>query len=122
MTLEEAWTEFRENEQRHGIHVSVLEASWLLRRLPGGQPATERTVEEETQGRFLDWLLYTKREKALAYEYLRMVGTVMVGPRQYWATNQAGRRAIAWESVATYPDSDSEIWDVIMVDSPGSEV
>lgn len=93
----------------------------LLREAAGGGSQQARgqeplSPEEEEQGRFLDWLLYTKQDKALAYELLRRTGSLTVGPRQYWTTKQGERRAIAWESRYTYPGSDSEIWDVILVD------
>ena len=120
MTLEEAWTEFRDAAQESGIHVSMLEAKQMLNGADGGTSRLRRqtplTAEQEEQGRFLDWLLYTKGEKALAYELLQRVGTVAVGPRQYWASHQGKRRVIAWESRYTYPGSDSEVWDLILVD------
>ena len=120
MTLEEAWTEFRDAAQESGIHVSMLEAKQMLNGADGGTSRLRRqtplTAEQEEQGRFLDWLLYTKGEKALAYELLQRVGTVTVGPRQYWASHQGKRRVIAWESRYTYPGSDSEVWDLILVD------
>jgi hypothetical protein len=120
MTLEEAWAEFRETAQESGIHVSMLEAHQMLSGAEGETSQLRRqaplTAEQEDQGRFLDWLLYAKKEKALAYELLQRVGTVTVGPRQYWASRQGERRAIAWESRYTYPDSDSEVWDLIFVD------
>jgi hypothetical protein len=120
MTLEEAWAEFRETAQESGIHVSMLEAHQMLSGAEGETSQLRRqaplTAEQEDQGRFLDWLLYVKKEKALAYELLQRVGTVTVGPRQYWASRQGERRAIAWESRYTYPDSDSEVWDLIFVD------
>ena len=119
MTLEEAWAEFKSVADGTDIHVGMLEAMQILRR--GGQAGrrqAELTPEKEDQGRFLDWLLHEKQERSLAYQYLRQVGTVTVGPRDYWATDQGGRRAIAWESSYSYPGSDSEIWDVIYVDAP----
>ena len=117
MTLEEAWAEFQAAADETDVHVGTLEAMQMLRR--GNQVGRQQaplTPEQEEQGRFLDWLLYVKQERSLAYQYLRKVGTVTVGPRQYWATDQSGRRAIAWESRYSYPGSDSEIWDVIYVD------
>jgi hypothetical protein len=60
--------------------------------------------------------LHSKKDRVLAYEFLRQVGTLTVGPRAYWASDQGGRRAIAWESRYTYPGSDSEIWDILYVD------
>jgi hypothetical protein len=120
MTLDEAWAEFRETADEHGVHVGTLEAMQFLSEAASGasqrrhQPT--RTPEQEERARFFDWLLHVKQDKGLAYALLRQVGTLTVGPRQYWATDQAGRRAIAWESIYTYPDSDSEIWDVIFVD------
>jgi hypothetical protein len=116
VTLEEAWAEFEAADETE-IHVGMLEAMQMLQRGSGGGRRQEPlTPEQEAQGRFLDWLLYVKKERGLAYQYLRKVGQITVGPRQYWATDQRGRRAIAWESRYSYPDSDSEIWDVIMVD------
>jgi len=118
--LEEAWAEYQNGPHQNGVHVGMLEAMQLLREATGGKPQTrsqERiSPEKEEQGRFLDWLLHTKQDRALAYELLRQTGTLTVGPRQYWATTQGQRRAIAWESRYTYPDSDSEIWDLIPVD------
>lgn len=122
--LEEAWAEYRSGagsgERENGVHVGMLEAMQLLREAAGeesGAKSPERlSPEKEDQGRFLNWLLYTKRDKVLAYELLRQTGSLTVGPRQYWATTQGQRRAIGWESRYTYPDSDSEIWDVIIVD------
>lgn len=120
MTLDEAWAEFRQSGRQDGIHVGTLEAMQLLREAAGqassGRQQAPRSAEQEEQARFFDWLLHTKQERALAYEFLQQVGTLTVGPRQYWATKQGTRRAIAWESRFTYPDSDSEIWDVILVD------
>ena len=116
MTLDEAWAEFQAADETD-IHVGMMEAMQMLRSgNRGGRKDEPLTPEQEVQGRFLDWLLYVKNERRLAYQFLRKVGTVTVGPRQYWATDQRGRRAIAWESRHTYPDSDSEIWDVIFVD------
>jgi hypothetical protein len=116
VTLEEAWAEFQA-EDEVDIHVGTLEAMQMLRHgSQAGRQQEPLTPEQVEQGRFLDWLLYAKKERSLAYQYLRKVGTVTVGPRQYWATDQSGRRAIAWESRYSYPDSDSEIWDVIFVD------
>ncbi|MFC2045972.1 hypothetical protein ACFLTC_00430 [Chloroflexota bacterium] len=116
MTLEEAWAEFQTADETD-IHVGMLEAMQMLRGgSQGGRQDEPLTPEQEVQGRFLDWLLHVKQERGLAYEFLRKVGQVTVGPRQYWASDQRGRRAIAWESRYSYPDSDSEIWDVIMVD------
>jgi hypothetical protein len=120
MTLEEAWTEFRETGQGGGIHIGMLEAMQALPKVASesqrGRRQVPLTPEQEEQGRFLDWLLHVKRNKSLAYELLKKVGTITVGPRQYWASHQGGRRAIAWESSYTYPGTDSEIWDVIIVD------
>jgi hypothetical protein len=125
--LEEAWAEYQKagrvhqgEPHRSGIHIGTLEAMQLLRESPGGASQARGkeplAPEQEEQGRFLDWLLYTKQDRVLAYELLRRTGTLTVGPRQYWATKQGQRRAIAWESRYTYPDSDSEIWDVLLVD------
>jgi hypothetical protein len=120
--LEEAWAEFQTSGGSHqdGARVGMLEAMQLIREATDGASRArgrERlSPEQEERGRFLDWLLYTKQDKVLAYELLRRTGTLMVGPRQYWATKQGQRRAIAWESRYTYPDSDSEIWDIILVD------
>ena len=118
--LEEAWAEYQSRPQQNGVHVGTLEAMQLLREVTGGklQSRNQERVspDKEEQGRFLDWLLHTKQDRALAYELLRQTGTLTVGPRQYWATTQGQRRAIAWESRYTYPDSDSEIWDLILVD------
>jgi hypothetical protein len=120
--LEEAWAEYQKAGGPHsgGPHVGTLEAMQLLREATGGTSQArgqERLApEQEEQGRFLDWLLYTKQDRVLAYELLQRTGTLTVGPRQYWATKQGKRRAIAWESRYTYPDSDSEIWDVLLVD------
>jgi len=119
LTLEEAWAEFKFATEGTDIHVGMLEAMQILRR--GGQTErrhAELTPEKKEQGLFLDWLLHAKQDRSLAYQYLRQVGTVTVGPRDYWATDQGGRRAIAWESSYSYPGSDSEIWDVIYVDAP----
>lgn len=119
MTLEEAWAEFKTVTDGTDIHVGMIEAMQMLR--GGGQAGRRRSElppEKEEQGRFLDWLLYVKKDRGLAYQYLRQVGTVTVGPRDYWATDQGGRRAIAWESSYSYPGSDSEIWDLIYVDGP----
>ncbi len=122
--LEEAWAEFQETVEADGLHVGMLEAIQLLRGTTNSTPWARRqrpaTPEQEEQARFFDWLLYVKQDKPLAYELLRQVGTLTVGPRQYWATEQGGRRAIAWESSHTYPGTDSEIWDVILVDEKGS--
>jgi hypothetical protein len=116
VTLEEAWAEFQA-EDEVDIHVGMLEAMQMLQDgSRSGRQQEPLTPEEEARGRFLDWLLHAKQERSLAYQYLRKVGQVTVGPRQYWATDQSGRRAIAWESRYSYPDSDSEIWDVIFVD------
>jgi hypothetical protein len=120
MTLEEAWVEFRETQPEGGIHVGSLEAMLLLRG-DSGSPAeshhqTPSKPEQEEQGRFLDWLLHVKGNKVLAYKLLHKAGTITVGPRQYWASKQGERRAIAWESRYTYPGTDSEIWDLIFVD------
>jgi hypothetical protein len=120
MTLEEAWAEFQETAGEGGTHVGTLEAMQLLRETARGMPRArsrkQGTPEEEEQVRFFDWLLHVKQEKTLAYELLRRLGTITVGTRQYWTTKQGERRAIAWESVYTYPGTDSEIWDVILVD------
>ncbi len=119
MTLDEAWAEFRTTAHGHGVHVGMLEAMQLLTGVDNGRSQRHRsslTLEQEEQGRFLDWLLHVKKDTGLAYELLRQVGTLTVGLRQYWATEQGGRRAIAWESSSTYPGTDSEIWDVILVD------
>jgi hypothetical protein len=118
LTLEEAWAEFKSVSDETDIHVGVLEAMQILRSggLAGRRQA-KLTPEKEEQGRFLDWLLHEKQDRSLAYQYLRQVGTVTVGPRDYWATDQGGRRAISWESSYSYPGSDSEIWDVIYVDA-----
>ena len=119
MTLDEAWVEFQDS-QNGGIHIGLLEARQLLEtvvnRGPSSGQAASQTAEQEEQARFLDWLLHVKKERALAYEFLQKVGSLSVGPRQYWITQQGTRRAIAWESRATYPGTDSEIWDVIFVD------
>ena len=122
--LEEAWAEYRNEsesgEGQSGVHVGMLEAMQLIREAAGEESGArspeQLSPEKEEQGRFLDWLLHTKRDKVLAYELLRQTGSLTVGPRQYWATTQGQRRAIGWESRYTYPDSDSEIWDVILVD------
>jgi hypothetical protein len=118
--LEEAWAEYQSRTEQNGVHVGALEAMQLLREAAGGklQPRNQERLspQKEEQGRFLDWLLHTRQDKALAYELLRQTGTLTVGSRQYWATTQGQRRAIAWESRYTYPDSDSEIWDLILVD------
>ncbi len=120
MTLDEAWAEFQQTTHGHGVHVSLFEARQLLAQAEDGTWRPGRrgplTPEQEEQARFFDWLLYTRQDKVLAYEFLRVVGTLTVGPRQYWATEQRGRRAIAWESSFTYPGTDSEVWDVILVD------
>jgi hypothetical protein len=120
MTLEEAWVEFRETAEGSGLHVSTLEAKQLLQDITGKRGRTRHhaplTAEQQEQGRFLDWLLYVKKDKTLAYEFLQRAGTVTVGPRQYWISDQGKRRAIAWESHYTYPGTDSEVWDVIFVD------
>lgn len=120
MTLDEAWAEFRKGSQEGGIHVGMQEAMQLLEALTSGGPYTgqtpPQTPEQEERARFFDWLLHVKEERRLAYEFLQRVGSLTVGPRQYWITQQGERRAIAWESRATYPGTDSEIWDVILVD------
>lgn len=117
MTLEEAWIEFNQQAGERGIHVSLYEAKELLRELTDERSGSQSRAEKgKPYGPFLDWLLHVKQEKRLAYDLLREVGTVTVGPREYWATEQSGRRAIAWESSFTYPGSDSEIWDIIPVD------
>ena len=120
MTLEEAWDEFRDTAHESGTHVSMLEAKQIVSSADGELSRLHRQTplmaEQEEQGRFLDWLLYVKDEKALAYKLLQRVGTLTVGPRQYWASHQGKRRVIAWESRYTYPDSDSEVWDLIFVD------
>ena len=120
MTLEEAWAEFQETASEAGIHVGTLEAMQMLREAtaeasPAGAQKL-RTPEQEEQARFFDWLLHDREEKVLAYELLQRLGSISVGTRQYWTTMQGGRRAIAWESRFTYPGTDSEIWDVILVD------
>lgn len=120
MTLDEAWAEFREESQEHGIHVGMLEAMQLLEAATSegssiGQPSPQ-TAEQKEQARFFDWLLYVKKDRTLAYEFLQQVGSLTVGHREYWITKQGTRRAIAWESRATYPGTDSEVWDVILVD------
>jgi len=118
--LEGAWAEFQETVQEDGAHVGTLEAMQMLREAGGGGAQARRhtplTPQQEERARFFDWLLHVKGDKALAYEFLRLVGTLTVGPRQYWVSDQRGRRAIAWESSYTYPGSDSEIWDIILVD------
>jgi hypothetical protein len=128
--LEEAWAEFRETVQEGeahargahggGFHVGTLEAMQLLQEAAGKRSGARRqtpaTPQQQEQARFFDWLLHVKQDKALAYEFLRRVGTLSVGPREYWASDRGGRRAIAWESSYTYPGSDSEIWDIIYVD------
>ena len=122
--LAKAWAEYRmgaeSGKDRGDVHVGMLEAIQLIREAAGEDTGARRpeqlSPEKEEQGRFLDWLLHTKRDKVLAYELLRKTGSLTVGPRQYWATTQGQRRAIGWESRYTYPDSDSEIWDVIFVD------
>lgn len=123
--LKEAWAEFQENVQQDGahasgVHVGTLEAMEFLREAADGTPQARRkdslTPDQEEQGRFFDWLLHVKQDKPLAYEFLRREGTITVGPRQYWISDQGGRRAIAWESRYTYPGTDSEIWDIILVD------
>lgn len=120
MTLDEAWAEFRRGSQEGGIHVGMLEAMHLLetdvRREPLAGQVAPQTAEQEEKARFFDWLLHVKKERKLAYEFLQQVGSLTVGLRQYWITQQGTRRAIAWESRATYPGSDSEVWDVIFVD------
>ena len=119
LTLEEAWAEFKSVTEGTDIHVGMLEAMQIFRSGgQAGQRQAELTPEKKERGRFLDWLLHEKQDRSLAYQYLRQVGTVTVGPRDYWATDQGGRRAIAWESSYSYPGSDSEIWDVIYVDAP----
>ncbi len=119
-SLEEAWAEYRETAQQSGVHVGTWEAMELLReatgKRPGGRRQTAVTPQQQEQAQFFDWLLHVKQDRALAYEFLRRVGTLTVGPRDYWATDQGGRRAIAWESRYTYPGSDSEIWDILYVD------
>ncbi len=123
--LEEAWAEYRETVEEGGghgggFHVGTLEAMELLReaagKRSGGRRQEPTTPEQQEQARFFDWLLHVKQDRALAHEFLRRVGTLVVGPREYWASDQGGRRAIAWESRYTYPDSDSEIWDILYVD------
>jgi hypothetical protein len=120
MTLDEAWAEFREKSQEHGIHVGMLEAKQLLEAAASQgssmAQASAQTAEQKEQARFFDWLLYVKKDRMLAYEFLSQVGSLTVGPRQYWITKQGTRRAIAWESRATYPGTDSEVWDVIFID------
>lgn len=118
MTLEEAWVEFNQQTGERSIHVSLSEAKELLRELTDNRAGSQsrRPEKGRAYGRFLDWLLHVKQEKRLAYELLRKTGTVTVGPREYWATEQGGKPAIAWESSYTYPGTDSEIWDVIPVD------
>jgi len=118
MTLEEAWTEFNQQDRKDSIHVSLHEAKELLGELTSRSSKSQahRSAKRAEYGPFLDWLLHIKQDKGLAYELLRKVGTVTVGPREYWATERGGRRAIAWESSYTYPGTDSEIWDVIPVD------
>ena len=120
MTLEEAWAEFQQTPDPGAAHVGTLEAMEIIREAQGQVKNLRRqgplTAEQEQQGRFLNWLLHVKREKALAYELLQQTGTLTVGPREYWASKQGAKRAIAWESRYTYPGSDSEIWDVILVD------
>jgi hypothetical protein len=122
MTLEEAWAEFQDTTQESGAHVGLLEAKQILEEATSGAHPQQRqaqpTPAQEEQGRFLDWLLYVKKDKALAYELLQKAGTIAVGPRAYWISDQGKRRAIAWESRYTYPGSDSEIWDLIFVDEP----
>jgi hypothetical protein len=126
--LEEAWAEFHETVEEDeagdahggGFHVGTLEAMELLREAAGkrseGRRQKPTTPQQHDQSRFFDWLLHVKQDRALAYEFLRWVGTLTVGPRDYWATDQGGRQAIAWESRYTYPGSDSEIWDILYVD------
>jgi hypothetical protein len=118
--LQEAWAEYRETAQQSGVHVGTLEAMELLREATGKRPGGRRqaavTPQQQEQAQFFDWLLHVKQDRALAYEFLRRVGTLTVGPRDYWATDQGERRAIAWESRYTYPGSDSEIWDILYVD------
>jgi hypothetical protein len=123
--LEDAWAEYREAVEEDavhggGFHVGTLEAMELLREATGKGSAGRRqkpaTPEQQEQAHFFDWLLHVKQDRALAYEFLRRVGTLAVGPREYWVSDQGGRRAIAWESRYTYPGSDSEIWNVIYVD------
>ena len=118
--LEKAWAEFRETVEEGGFHVGTLEAMELLREATGkgsgGRRQKPTTPEQQEQARFFDWLLHSKKDRVLAYEFLRQVGTLTVGPREYWASDQGGRRAIAWESRYTYPGSDSEIWDILYVD------
>jgi hypothetical protein len=117
--LEEAWAEFKAVRDGADVHVGMLEAMQIIRGGgQGGRQQRELTPEKEEQGRFLDWLLHVKEDRKLAYQYLRQVGMVRVGPREYWSTDQGGRRAIAWESSYSYPGTDSEIWDVIYVDAP----
>ncbi len=118
MTLEEAWAEFRQQDGEGGTHLSLLEAKELLNELTGRRPSTQtrRPPKGAEYGPFLDWLLHVKQDKALAHRLLRKVGTVTVGPREYWATDQNGKPAIAWESSYTYPGTDSEMWDVILVE------
>ena len=118
--LKDAWAEFQEGGDASGIHVGTWDAMSVIREATSGTIPEDRKApaagKDEELGRFLDWLLYVKKEKPLAYELLRREGSIDVGPRQYWATEQQGKRAIAWESTYTYPGTDSEIWDVIRVD------
>ena len=120
MTLDEAWAEFRSDVQEHGIHLGMLEAMELLKGDSSQRSSVEGgragTAEQAEQGHFFDWLLHVRKDKRLAYEFLEQVGSLTVGPRHYWITQQGTRRAIAWESRATYPGTDSEIWDVILVE------
>jgi hypothetical protein len=118
--LEQAWVEYQRADNGPGVHVGTMEAMQLLREAASGTPEARSRVplspEQEEQARFFDWLLHIKRDKALAYELLQRLGTLTVGPRQYWISDQGGRRAIAWESRFEYPGTDSEIWDLIFVD------
>lgn len=118
--LKEAWAEFQKTSQEGGTHVGTLEAMQVLQEGLAGVRKTalqkDLTPEQEEQARFFDWLLHVKGDKTLAYELLQHTGTLAVGPRQYWVTTQGAKRAIAWESSYTYPGTDSEIWDVIIVD------
>lgn len=120
MTLEEAWIEFRQTAADNGIHVGMLEAKQMIQKATSPTPQKRRqdrsTPADKELGRFLDWLLHVKKDKALAYELLKKEGTIAAGPREYWISNQGERRAIAWESLYTYPGTDSEIWNIIFVD------
>lgn len=120
MTLEEAWIEFRQTAADSGVHVGMLEAKQVIQEAtsPKSQSQSQdaSTPADRELGRFLDWLLYVRKDKTLAYELLKKEGTIAVGPREYWISNQGERRAIAWESRYTYPGTDSEIWNIIFVD------